>query len=195
MHHPLAHVPDHDELAEALERTGSNSSAPEVQGLISGLVAGGARLGKAALRKVLEAHLELSEALGDELTENLWAMSQAIAVQLADSELSFDLMLPDDDESLEIRVISLGQWCEGFLVGFGTAARNVDDAALGENVRNSLADIVEIANVDPTADDGSDSDEDAYMELCEYVRMAAVMVFTEMAPKEEHLSTNNPPVH
>lgn len=195
MHHPLGHIPEFEELAEALAAVASISSACEVQGLLTGLLAGGGRVSKSALRKMLEAHLEIGEPLPDPLAENLWVLSQQIQSLLADPELGYQLMLPDDDEPLTSRVQALGEWCDGFLIGFGTAARPDAESVQSESVRGALADIVEIANVDSGAEEGSDADESAYMELVEYVRMAAVMLFTEMAPREERTQEDHPSVH
>ena len=42
------------------------------------------------------------------------------------SDVEFELMLPDDDESLEARVEALGTWCQGFVYGLAAGGVKQD---------------------------------------------------------------------
>lgn len=184
--HPVATVPSLDELAQALSRLNAGCSAPEVHGVLSGLLAGGARLNRNMLQKVLEAHAEADQPIDDATMAGLWQLQLKTLEDLGDSELAFTPLLPDDDEDLAARVTGLSEWCQGFLVGFGTAVRPEDTRIHDESVRETLQDIVHVSQVDASAQDNDESDENAYAELYEFVRMAAIHLFEELAPPEEH---------
>lgn len=183
--HPVAAVPTLDELASALAGLNAGCSAPELHGVLAGLLAGGARLNRSMLQKVLEAHAEADQAIGEEFMAALWQLQLKTLEDLGDSELVFAPLLPDDDEDLAARVAGLSEWCQGFLVGFGTAVRPEDKRVHDESVRETLQDLVHVSSVDPTAQDNDESDENAYAELYEFVRMGVIHLFEEMAPPEE----------
>lgn len=183
--HPPAHVPSLDELAQALTRLNTACSASELHGVLTGLLAGGARLNRSTLQKVLETHSDSDHAFGDEVMASLWQLQLKTLEDLGDTELIFMPLLPDDDDDLAQRVTALSDWCQGFLVGFGTAVRPNDTRIHGETVRETLQDIVHVANVDASAQDNDEGDESAYAELYEFVRMAVIHLFEELAPPEE----------
>lgn len=183
--HPVATVPSLDELASALALLNCACSAPELHGVLAGLLAGGARLNRSTLQKVLETHAEADQAIGEELMASLWHLQLKTLEELGDSELSFAPLLPDDDEELGSRVTALAEWCQGFLVGFGTAVRPQDMRVHSESIRETLQDIVHVSNVEAASGDTDESDETAYAELYEFLRMAVIHLFEEMAPPEE----------
>src|SRR5690606_26477934 len=83
--------------------------------------------------------------------------------------------LPDDDSDISERVAALSQWCHGFLTGFGSAGAKDE---LSEDARDTLQDLAALVQI--TADDEDDSEAD-YMEVTEYVRMAAASLYYEFA--------------
>ncbi|HET8730867.1 MAG TPA: UPF0149 family protein [Moraxellaceae bacterium] len=184
--HPVAAVPTLEELALALSRLKAGCSASDLHGVIAGLLAGGARLNRNMLQKVLEAHAEADSTFDGDTMAGLWQLQLKTLEDLADSELVFLPLLPDDEEDLAARVTALSEWCQGFLVGFGTAVRPEDTRVHDESVRETLQDIVHVSSVDASAQDNDEADETAYSELYEFVRMAAIHLFEEMAPPEEH---------
>jgi yecA family protein len=177
--------PNLDELSSALQRLRTDCSGSELHGVMTGLLAGGARLNRQALIKALESHSEADQAFDNEIIASLWQLQLQTLEDLQASELIFTPLLPDDDAALNARVQALADWCQGFLVGFGTAVRPNDARLHEESVKETLQDVVHVANVDPTAQENDDGDEGAYAELFEFVRMAAIHLFEEMAPAEE----------
>lgn len=185
MTHSPASVPSLDELANSLIRLNAGCTASELHGVGTGLLAGGARLNRSTLQKILETHSEADQAFSDDFAASLWQLQLKTMEDLGNSELIFAPLLPDDDDDLAARVSAMSDWCQGFLVGFGTAVRPNDTRVHGESVRETLQDIMHVANVDATAQDNDESDESAYAELYEFVRMAVIHLFEEMAPPEE----------
>lgn len=175
------------ELTRALEQSNAGCSAAELHGVLTGLLGGGARLNRATLIKVLETHASADPALDNSTTDGLWQLQLQTLEDLGNSEITFQPLIPDDDDALALRVAALSDWCQGFLVGFGTAIKPDDARIHEESIRETLQDIVEVSHIDPTAQDNDESDESAYAELYEFVRMAAIHLFEEMQPSAELL--------
>lgn len=175
------------ELARTLEHLAAGCTAPELHGVLTGLLAGGARLNRPTLLKVLETHANIDQSFGDTPATGLWQLQLSTLNDLGSSELEFQPLVPDDDDDLALRVTSLADWCQGFLVGFGTAIKPNDTRIHEESIRETLQDIVQVSHVDATAQDNDEGDESAYAELYEFVRMAVIHLFEEMQPADEPL--------
>lgn len=190
-----ADVPSLETLALALSQAQADCSASELHGVITGLLAGGARLNRSALMKSLEGHADPSQAFGDSFIASLWQLQLKTLEDLDADELVFQPLLPDDDDDLSLRVLALSDFCRGVLAGFGLGVQASHPALAQESVRETLQDIVNISQVD-SVDDGDEDSEVAYAELHEFVRMAVIHLFEEMAPREEHAhDATTPTVH
>ena len=97
-------------------------------------------------------------------------------------EFEFDLFIPDDTFSLQEQTEGLKDWCKGFLLGVGYST---DGAKWPGETEEILKDIVEFSKVDVDIEEELDEDENALMEIHEYLR-AAVMLF-----RTEFDDTNN----
>ncbi|MCY1446198.1 hypothetical protein D9M71_627500 [compost metagenome] len=97
--------------------------------------------------------------------------------ELTGSEMAVILLLPDDEAPLAERAAALGQWCQGFLGGFGLTAR---EGALSGEAVEVLQDLASIAQVQSALEDSDDGEND-YMEVMEYLRIAPLLLFTECA--------------
>ena len=96
--------------------------------------------------------------------------------------MSFQPLLPDDDQPLVERVDGLAQWCLGFNHGLFVAAR-IGDAEAELNSGNTaeiVSDFSEMAQVAVGDDQPDAAGEDAYAELVEYVRISVQLVYEEL---------------
>ena len=190
-------LPPHDDIDLALEDLGAAIGAAELHGLLTGLACAGTQLPAAQLRSLLDTELDLDT---DEATfRDLRAVDATLRSQLADDELGFEMLLPDDDRPLVERVRGMAQWCVGFLAGFGTGTGGRPERELPEDVRGLLATIAEFTRAD-IGDDGEEGgDEDAaerdYMELVEYLRVAALTIFLEMVEPRDGGAPADVPLH
>lgn len=176
-------VPSLDDLTQSLTQVRADCTASELHGVISGLLAGGARLNRSALSRTLESHAEAEQAFADTLTASLWQLQLQTLDQLSSDELDFQPLLPDDEDSLSERVLALGDFCRGLLAGFGLAVPASHPALAGETVRETLQDLVNISQVD-AVDEADEDSEVAYTELHEFVRLAVMHLFGELEPVE-----------
>lgn len=151
----------------------------ELHGSLCGWLAGGGASDRLWLGKVLAdpSLPEVSE--GSALDE----LRLASAAQLADRSFEFELLLPGADASLAERSGALFDWCRGFLGGFGLAAGAA--AALSDDSREALADVAKLAAAQPQ-DEGDEEDEEALVELEEFVRVAALLLHGDCVMAAQH---------
>lgn len=111
------------------------------------------------------------------IPEQDYAMLTALFEQtqqlLADNNFEFDLFLPDQDCPLADRAAALKNWCRGFLFGVGFAR---SETKWPGDTGEILKDIIEFSKIDTDA--GGEEDENALVEIIEYLR-AAIMLFYE----------------
>lgn len=99
---------------------------------------------------------------------------------LAGTDMEFEPLLPGDDADLASRVAALAAWCQGFLYGFGTAG-TASQAALAETVDEVLADLAQVSHAGAVGSESPDVEEDAYVELVEFVRAGVQIVYEELS--------------
>ena len=172
-----------DDLDDALRRSGSNWDAAQAHGLLTGrLAVAGVAAGPDWLLHVLEgtdernAALKESRALLDTLyQQTYWHLSERLS--------EFAPLLPDDDTDTEQRTYAMAHWCEGFLHGLVSTehAQRLKDRLAAEPLSDIIRDMLQItrASVDEGADE--ESNEAAYAEVLEYIRVAAQLAFEELA--------------
>lgn len=180
-----ATVPNHDTLSLALEQVQADCSAAELHGVMVGMLAGGARMNRAALMKSLEAHADVNTAFADDMIAALWVLQLKTLEDLGADDLLFQPLLPDDEDDLNLRVMALADFARGLLSGFGLAVPANHKSLADEVVRETLQDIVNISQLD-SVDEADEESELAYAELHEFVRLGVIHLFEELAPREEH---------
>ena len=115
---------------------------------------------------------------GDALRE----LFEATAAALRQPDMEFELLLPDDDEPIEVRTAALAQWCQGFLYGLGAGA--IPDASeLPGEVGEMVRDFARSSRAGVDAAQDAESNESAYAELVEFVRVGVQLLFEELAQR------------
>jgi len=175
---------DHYELEVALRRCGSTWNAGQAHGLLcSRLALAGADGASRWLLQVL-ADTDPDNALRTECEALLDALCTATWQQLAERQSDFMLLLPDEDDSVQVRAEAMGQWCEGFLHGLVSEAHGDElrERLAGEPLSDIIEDMLEITRgaAGDEADD-EEEDDDALSELVEYLRVAAQLTYEELA--------------
>ena len=99
---------------------------------------------------------------------------------LARPDMEFEPLLPGDDADLASRVAALAAWCQGFLYGFGSAG-TASQAALPETIGEVLADLAQVSHAGAVGSESPEVEEDAYVELVEFVRAGVQIVYEELA--------------
>lgn len=178
-----ASLPPHDDIDLSLEDAGAAMGASATHGLLAGLACAGLQLPRERLAQVLSDELDLPEPPAP-LLQALGRLDSRLRQQLADDELGFELLLPDDEEPLEARVKAMADWCDGFLGGFGLGCGELPPRRLPEDVRSLLQTFGEFARAELGGEEDEAAEKD-YAELVEYLRMATLTIYTELATPRE----------
>lgn len=169
----------YEELGSLLSAAGAESGASEAHGLFAGMIcAGGRQSVDSWLGYLLGDEHAGGQAVRD-CVESLNQLQTEIFTQLNDESLGFELLLPDDEQSLLERTRELGRWTAGFLYGLALGGIR-EDTQLPESVGEVVKDFYEISNADFVRTRKGDEDETAYMEIVEYVRMSVLLLYAEL---------------
>ena len=182
--------PDIPQLEDLLFNVDAALGATESHGALCGMLcAQGATEASQWMLSVLGEHEETSKAL-QQVGKKLLKIHKITVEQMNDADADFELMLPDDDELLEMRVEALGMWCQGFVYGLAVGGIK-EETVLPDDSKELIQDILEISRAGYVADneaelateeEDSEEDEVAFMEVCEYVRMGILLIYEELQP-------------
>jgi yecA family protein len=158
-------------------------SASELHGVMCGyLAAGSMKQGEAYVRALV---LKRDEHATRTITMALFELFTISQHQMAQMGFDFQLLLPDDDSSLETRAQAFSEWCEGFIQGL--RASQVDYTRLDDDdIEDAVLHLSEFARLDYSALAIGEEDEKALMEVIEYARMAVLHIYTGV--KKTHLT-------
>jgi len=168
--------PNFDVVEQALRGAGALSEPAEIHGELCGSVC---LLGEEATTAwVAQVLTDTSESQGAELLKNLASQTWK---ELEKGDISFRLLLPSDDRSLDLRADSLGLWCQGFLHGLGSTGNQVQIKSIYQQgvTQDIIRDFSEIARAGFDEVEAEEEAEAAYTELMEYVRVCVQLVFEE----------------
>lgn len=98
--------------------------------------------------------------------------------ELKNFESNLNLILPSDEQPLALRLEALADWCEGFIDGIKLTDINPELLLQNPTVKEVLSDFVQIKEVSSAAIE-SDSNENNYMQLVEFVRVGALLIHAE----------------
>jgi uncharacterized protein YgfB (UPF0149 family) len=148
------------------------SSAAEIHGIATGMLCLDNQADGMTWINEIFQH---AEALLEEDKAMLMGLFDQTQDFLTGDEFGFDLLLPDDEFTLDEQAEGIRNWCQGFLFGFGfsSSAKEMPDEAL-----EIINDIVEISKLG--LDDDSDEDEQQLMEVHEYLRAAVMLLHEEL---------------
>jgi len=188
-----------ESISLALERLNVPLSRAEAHGVLCGLLA--ASQTSVAKTRWFSELLDAAEMQAGDVSAkaadlkilDTWFGEALDALNNAD--LEFLPAVPDDSAPIRTRVRALGEYCAGFTYGLGLATANRGNKALPTDTRELIEDFQAIDGAEmessgkpsDTAADGAD--EDAYIELLEYVKVGVLLIHEEMKP----VTPNTPP--
>jgi uncharacterized protein len=176
------------EVARVLEGLESSVPAAEAHGCLVGALCTSPHY---PMERWLEEIIPDAEQRNDEDSQQPLRLLYADTINaLRGEDMQFEALLPDDDISLATRAGGLSQWCQGFLYGFGTGQANnaaLKREQLPANVNEILNDLTHIGRASVELEgDGNESEEEAYAEVVEYVRVGVQLIHDELIPSAAH---------
>jgi uncharacterized protein YgfB (UPF0149 family) len=180
-----------DEFERVLSDSGSHTAAGEAHGSLCGALCAMATyrlddwMGELlpSGRETAESPVEVFEMLFSETSRSLAGLA-----------MEFEPLLPDDDASLSVRATALGGWCQGFLYGIGAGKLASVEELPGE-LPEIIRDFTEISRAAVDDRDSVETNEQAYTELVEFVRVSAQLVFDELAPLRQDILSRLEALH
>ena len=166
-----------ESVTNLLTMVGADCSAAEVHGFLCGHLCTGIRTHESWLRHA-QGLLDVG-TLNSDIKSTFVELFDATEMQINTANFDFQLLLPDDDEEVRVRVEAIGQWCQGFLTCFGMGCSDERAHKMSDDVKSALADFVAISQVNYDDVDEDDPTEADYTEVMEYVRMAVLSIAME----------------
>ena len=166
------------ELDNLLIEAKAGSHAAECHGFLCGYLCIVKEVNEDTFRQYLFAEMTDPEMI-NECSRKLGELATEVMAGISAQDFTLELFLPGDNYPLNERAVALVQWCEGFLNGLGIAGLPEIEllSAEGQEVIQDLYKICRL-DVNNIAEEGED-EETAFMELGEYVRMGAILLYEE----------------
>ena len=166
-------MPNYEDISLALNNTLLKLHPSQVHGLVSGILSGNPK-SSAAWEELVTGGKDT-----DTTHELLQSLFDASAKQFNEFLFEFQLLLPPDSDGLPARAEALTLWCQGYLTGLKLAEVQIVSREPGE-VTEAINDLIEIAKMNYEDVVAGEEDEEAYVELIEYVRMAAILIYQDI---------------
>lgn len=174
---------EYDHLDSALRRCGATWDAAQAHGLLTArLSIAGVDCGFDWLAQVLEGTNE-TDALRTECEAMLGKVFESTSRRLAARQSEFAPLLPGDSSSTAVRTAALAHWCEAFLHGLVSGSLDEDLKArlAAEPLAEIIKDLLQMTRAGSAEDDDAETDEAAFAEIVEYLRVAAQLTYEELA--------------
>jgi uncharacterized protein YgfB (UPF0149 family) len=184
------HATSYMDIQRVLQDSRSVTDAAEAHGTLAGsLCSAVAYRFEDWLGEILPDGKAAPEA--SRLLRDLFAST---ASALVDAQMDFEPLLPEDSQALPDRAAALGQWCQGFLYGLGAGSLG-DVARLPGEAGEIVRDIGEITNVGVDSRESEETNESAYAELVEFVRVGVQLLFEELGPFRQSPAQSDQSLH
>jgi uncharacterized protein YgfB (UPF0149 family) len=169
---------DFDVLNKMLEDANADSRAAECHGFLCAQICITGNITQEMLTEYL-----LGDAADDTLIRECQTQVSELVIdiseQLSSPEIELQLLLPDEEMSLEIRGIALTEWCQGFLSGLDNIGLGSTEI-LSDASKELVDDLYKISRLKTEdLDEYAEQGESDLMELIEYVRMGAILIYDE----------------
>lgn len=175
------HLPKYEDFVESIDVLSTNLSASGLHGMMCGYICAGANTqGEASIRALLNNKKDEPSRNAILSLFSVYSISQQ---QISTFDFEFEMLLPDDNESLIERAQAFSEWCEGFTQGLSTAGIDAEQF-YEEEAQEALQHLFEFAELDCNNLDIEEEDENALMEISEYARMAVIRLHNDLVMNE-----------
>lgn len=178
-------LPPYAPLAEFLFDAGAYLDACELHGMLCGFICGGLTVPNPGWMSLLLAGAEEERRLELEACVN--TLFKISLDQLSSFGFDFEVLLPIAEPGQDLLLISsLSKWCEHFLLALGVvqegkkmkAVKNTPELKELKEAKDDIHSISRLYN--QVLQSNEDFDEESFSSLLEHVRVAAMLIFTEL---------------
>lgn len=178
---------DYERVERQMASADIESSAAEVHGILCGLLCAGRADARARWFGELFIEAQAGDPLVRECADSLKALHDETLVAVQGPGPGFRPFLPAEEKPLELRAQAVADWCQGFLYGIGVAGLSTEHPFSAET-REALSSLTEISRMDTDQLVASEENEEALMEVAEFIWVAAMLVHSEMVEDETERS-------
>ena len=164
------------QIQRLLSQSRAVSEPAEAHGTLTGALCA---MGAYRFEDWLAEILPEGPASGGDAAPSLRSVYDETRAALMATQMEFELLLPDDDESLQARTEALALWCNGFIYGLG-AGGHTDPERLPGDAGEIVRDLAQIMRAGVDGQDDLESNETALAELVEFVRVGVQVVYEEL---------------
>jgi len=183
---------DYDSVTNKLSQQGIIVDAAEVHGILCGMLCGGMSLTDQKWLEALSETINQGDAFSDQTHHLLTSLFNQTCQQLLEPEFALNLLLPEDQAPINDRGAALINWVQGFMLGFGLHQQDLMQCS--EDVKEALEDFSDISRMEEPMDDDEES-EKALFEVEEYVKISAILCFSELGQSLLDDQQDTPSVH
>ena len=173
---------NYDRIESALQTLEADINPSEIHGTLCAMLCATSNTDRDTWFQPLVPSSDTSDVLANEARQTLAEFYEETYSHLNDPTCDFQLLIPGDYAELSTRTISLGDWCQGFIMGFMMSGIK-DFRKLPENSAEVAQDIVEISKIGSEYNsDNTEDDAEALEELIEFVRVGVMLINEELHP-------------
>ena len=157
-----------------LDESIPDCSPAEVQGMLTGLTCAGETDHRFDSWGPLLVPDGADNSNFERIRDALCALIAMIEKSLSARDFSFKPLLPPDTDPIADRAKAMAQWCHGFGIGLHWNGL-VNSDSLEADAKDAITDLAQFAQVDAAG--ARSNDESALIELEEYLKVVAQLVF------------------
>ena len=179
-----------DDIENFLDKNRLSTDAANFHGMLSGLICAGEQADDVGnWLSVIFSHRYLTEDEYEPIENDVLALFHEIRSELDNDGFGFQVLLPDESESLERRVQAIGSWCQGFLMTLIEYSEiSVDE--LPDDSSEFVQDVQNIAEVEMDSDEEPDEMDTACLTIEEHLRIGVQLVYETLNPISESNEDN-----
>lgn len=168
-----------DTVQSALEKLNASVDASETHGTLCGMLLDNSDMAT-WLKHTLDDLPEAGDVLAAEQLVLLRSLFEQTREQMNNEDLSLELLLPEDIDDFDNRLLGLSNWCQGFLYAVGVIGLG-KTRELDELSQECLSDLLEISKLDHQQA-GDEKAEQQFIEVVEHVRLSVIMLNESVNP-------------
>ena len=172
---------DYDLTKSVLEKADCVKSPSEVHGILCGLL---------CLNEILPRNwpefmfgqYDSNDLLFQEACTHIETLHHHCLEQINDPGCDFHLLLPDEASNLDDKILALGDWCQGFILGLNEGGiKQLEN--LPENGREFVQDLLEISRINHNYEyEDNNETETSLEQFVEYIRVGVLLLNEELHP-------------
>lgn len=175
-------LPDFSTVNNALSSGGSLVQAAECHGVLCGILCTTGSTDMQGWVRHLFAQRDENVDISAESLRILHDVHQGTLAEINHEAFDFSLLLPEQESSVDDRMLALSDWCSGFSLGLSMGGLQ-DQMLANEDVREFIQDVQYIAEacVRPESENDENTDQ-SLTEIEEYLRVGVLLLNEEMQP-------------